>query len=663
MTEPVRIGVWFKRMIIFAGVLLLLAAVALYLMATSLTEALLRPSLEARGGDLQLASVEFGWSGVEVNIESYKEPALSVSGATLSFGWSDLLELPSRISGKVDVAFVVIDLPVKDAEAEALDQDVSAQMEMLADQLHSLPLNILEVNIEQLTLKSASQSIEMHFVANVLTGVTGERHLSVEVEGELFTAKSRAKLSDAGHHLGVDFVASVSKWEQFRASFLSEVFEKLSAKQVDVFIEPVAEDIGFLELSGYLRWDQQEPKQCGLTVLADVGAIEIYTPTGESYLGKTSCGFTMDGAGRMRTFGKGTIESTRLGSWSESDGNWELKLNDAHAAVEIRLSDEIEISLSHDNWRQLQSGNGSGRYFIETKEADFSLLHALNVSNLPPDLTGSFSTTAQGEYSLKDSKVAAAKLQIDLDLKEVNLPEKGVIVEKAKAQGRVELADDELSVDEFTLLVGAMGVRGVAISEFAVEAAGQSSGRLELEAMSAQLLGGELRVGGLKFDSSDAAAVPIRIELDSVDMQQLSESVPQFKGEVEGRLTGYLLCEWADGSLSLKDGLLQIDEETEARLSYNVDGLLTNGMNPESVAYQQYRMAEVAFQDMLLKRFRVDVFPEGESTRPLRIELFGESTQEGVVVPVDYTLNVNADDAEGLMHLLQMIRSGQLELN
>jgi hypothetical protein len=113
----------------------------------------------------------------------------------------------------------------------------------------------------------------------------------------------------------------------------------------------------------------------------------------------------------------------------------------------------------------------------------------------------------------------------------------------------------------------------------------------------------------------------------------------------------------------LKDGLLQIDEDVEARLRYNVDGLLTRGMDVESAAYEQYRLAEVAFQNMLLKRFRVDVFPEGEFKRPLQIQLYGESKQEGVTIPVDYTLNLNADDAEGLMHLLRMIQRGELELN
>lgn len=663
MIELATIGAWFKRVIIFAGVFLLLATVALYLTAAALIEALLMSVVEPLGGDLQLASVEASWSGLEVNIESYEEPALLVSGASLFFEWSDLLELSGRISGKVNVAFVVMNLPEKDEDFKALAKDVSAQMEILATRLHLLPVNFLEVNIEQLTLKSTSQSIGMHLVSNMLLGPRGERHLSVEVEGDFFTATLRAKLSDSGRHLGVDFIATATDWELFRASFLSEVFEDTSSNQLDVFIAPIAEDIGFLELSGYLRWNQQEPKQCGLTVLADLGAVEIHTPKGEAHLGKTACGFTLDGAGRMRTFGKGMIESVRLGSWEESAGSWELKLNDTHAAAEIRLSDRIELSLGHEDWGQLLSGAGTGRFFIETKETDFGLLYALEILDLPPDLKGSFGAMAEGTYSLEESKLAAAKLQVDLDINQVDLADKGVTVAKADAQASIELLNDGVSVGELTLFVGSIDVHGLALSELAVKAASRSSGELSIEGLSARLWGGKLRVGRLKFDRSDAAVVPIRIELNSVDMQQLAGSVSQFEGDAEGRLSGHLLCEWVNGSLCLKDGLLQIDEETEARLSYALDGLFNQDSITDSVTYAHSRMAEVAFQDMLLKRFQVELLPVSESKRPLRIELYGEYTREGVLIPVNYTLNMSADDALSLEHLLQMILSGELELN
>ncbi len=659
MTERRLAGVWFQRIIVSLGVIFLLLVLVVCLMASSLFQALLTPALKKRGAVVDLDSVSMSWSGVEVSVLSYEEPELSVKAATFTFDWSELLELPDRFSGKAEVDSIVIQLPADDSGVGEGLRDIPAKIELVAKQLHSLPINQMEVKVGQLSLRSGARTVEVSLAANLLTGFEGERHVSVELQGALMACEMKLKLSESGSRLGVDFIGSGSEWERFSESYLPEA----TSSKIDVYIEPVAEGAGFIEFSGYLRWDQQAPEQCGLTVLADIGALEVYTPTGEAYFGKTTLGLAMDGTERIRSFGKGAVESVRLGSWSEAYGQWEFKINNANLAAEIRLSDSLELSFSHDNWRQLSSGVSEGRFLIDTKEFGFGLLHELDIPNLPQDLESTFDATIEGEYRLNAAKLDAAKVDIDLNIKEGSLPTIGVTLENANSQANVEWVDGNLLIESCALAIGALDVHGIALSELALKAAGQVGSKLNLEAFSARLLGGELRVGALQFDPLGEVALPVRIELDSIDMQRLSDSVPQFKGEVEGRLSGHLLCQWHKGSFRLKDGLLQIDEDVEARLRYNVDELLTRGMDVESAAYEQYRLAEVAFQNMLLKRFRVDVFSEGEFTRPLRIQLYGESKQEGVTIPVDYTLNLNADDAEGLMHLLRMIQRGELELN
>jgi hypothetical protein len=153
------------------------------------------------------------------------------------------------------------------------------------------------------------------------------------------------------------------------------------------------------------------------------------------------------------------------------------------------------------------------------------------------------------------------------------------------------------------------------------------------------------------------------VSVDSVELAQLAQAVPQFQGEIDGAVSGHLVAVWRGGQIILTDGQLEVDPETGAHLKYQVEGLLTKGMAPGSSAYRQYRMAEKAFADLALKRFRIDIFPEGNRTRPFRLELLGESVQEGTIVPVDFALNVNVDDTAGLLEILRLMRQGELDLN
>jgi hypothetical protein len=362
-------------------------------------------------------------------------------------------------------------------------------------------------------------------------------------------------------------------------------------------------------------------------------------------------------------YAKGGIDSLRVGSFIQSGGDWALRLESDRLAGELRVGEAVSLSFEHENWQQLLGGAGAGRFYLESSAIDAGLLRALRVPQLPDDLSLDLAIRVEGEGTLEEWQPVRGQIDIDASLKQASLTSKGVSIVNAEAEGSLKVSGARMVSGSMDLSLESLDVVGFVFEQLKIRAAADTNGLIAVQPVQADFMGGGLRIEAMQVDPQNLGELSFKAHLDAVNLSQLAAAVPQFKGEISGKASGYLLGAFRDGLPILTDGRLEVDPEQGARLRYDVNGLLTRGMPENSAAYKQYRMAELAFQDLALKQFSIDVFPDGNTAQPFRLKLFGESLQGNTVVPVDFNLNVNVDDTAGLLELLRMIQNGELDLN
>lgn len=666
--------IWLKRGLVSMGLMLLILLAVLYFWSEAMVEALVRPYLEARGAELEIESIRVNLDGIDLRIERYEQAGLLAKGLSVSYPWSQLGAIRDGFGGRVAIEELRLrpqgasaDAGVAEAEAEAEAEDVAlapaAQMAALAGQINELPLSGLEMVVDALVLELPRREYRSGVDFSLLRGESGETHLAVTLVGEGVELEVRVTVREGAAGLALDLVATAREWEAFQASYLALLAEGLAASQFELFLNPFGEGRGFLDVSGYARWDAAEPEALSFTLLADVGAGEIYFPQGELLLQAASFGLAGDGQGQLRAYGKGALDAVRVGSWMQSGGDWALRLNGSKLVAELRVADNLSLSIGHDDWAQLLQGGGAGRFYLEAGAVDAAALRALKIAGLPDDLALDSALQVEGEGTLDAWQPAGFFIKANAQVASVSIDSKGLSLADMELGAHVRFSGGEPVPESLELSVGSFNLLGFTMNALKATAVANESGVIAVGAVTTDFMGGVLRIEPMQIDPQDLEGTTFRARLDAVDLSQLAGAVPQFEGDLTGRASGYLVGEVRGGQLILTDGRLEVDPEQGARLSYDVQGLLTRGMAKGSPAYKQYRMAEVAFQDLALKRLRIEVFPEGNATRPFRLELFGESLQGGIVVPVDFSLNVNADDTAGLLELLRMIQRGELELN
>lgn len=652
-----------KRSLLYLGLLLFAVLTALYLLSAAIVEAVLLSKLEARGGQLEVEAIRLRMAGVEIELERYEESALLLKGMTVLYPWSQLWSLRDGVGGQLHFDEVGVRL---EAGAQAGAEPVSPVIRLaaLAAQIDALPLRGLEVVIDDLYLEAPGQVFHLGAALSLLRSSADEIHLTAALEGVGIDLDLRVKILAGGKGLALDFVGMASDWQAFQSTYLSALYEQLVEAQAELYFNPLSEGRGFLDVSGYARWDSGQADKLSFAVLANLGASELYLPEGELILQAASLGLAGDGGGTLRAYGKGTIDSVRFGSWMQMGGDWALRAEGAKLSAEVRVGDSLALSLGHEDWHQALAGSGLGHFYLETASVDAQWLRMLPmVEGVPDGLELDMNLQLKGQGAFKDFELEAASVDLDLEVREAALASKGLRLKglSAQANGRVSEGSFHLSSLESEIQV--MDIIDFSLRGLDFAATGHDDGTFTTQPLSAAFMGGTLQLEAMTIDPQNLEDLSLRARVDAVELAQLAEAVPQFKGQITGTVSGYLVGGWRGGQPILTDGRLEVDPERGARLQYNVDGLLTRGVLEGSTAYQHYRRAEKAFADLELKRLRIEVFPGGDATRPFRLELFGESEQDGTVVPVDFDLNVNVDDTAGLFEILRLMRRGELDLN
>lgn len=657
-------GIWFKRGLICLGLSMLVLCLVLYFWSATILEAALAPALAARAGEIEIESIRLRPDGIELHLNRYEDSAFAVRGLTVTSPWSQLWSYRDGFGGRLHAQEFHLKIEL---ESEVDESNVrilpAARTADLAARIDKWPLTVLEVEIDELWIEYAGQDLRTGAELTFMRGTGGDTHLTVALKSKATDLQVRVKVLAGGEGLAVDYVGSLRDWAFFQGRYLRAFAEHLADQRMELYLSPLGEGRGFLDLSGYARWSAGEADRLSFTLLADLGASELYFANGECLLREASFGLASNGAGVLRAYAKGAVESLRYGSWMQSEGDWTLRMDGDQLAAEFRLGEALSISVGHADWRQALTGGGSGRVFVEADAVNAEWLRALPIDGVPDDLKLDMDLQLEGQGTLQGFTWFEAALETDVEIREASLTAKGVTLKGLQAQASAGISGGKFKLQSVAMQLAAAAVSGFALSDVDVAAEGQANGSWTTSPLQAGFMGGVLRVEAATIDPDQLEELSLRASVDSVELAQLAQAVPQFKGEISGTASGYLVAGWRQGQMILTDGRLEVDADTGARLQYNVDGLLTRGMSPGSSAYTQYRMAEKAFADLSLKRFWIEVFPEGNATRPFRMELFGESVQDGTTVPVDFDLNVNVDDTAGLLEILRLMRQGKLDLN
>jgi hypothetical protein len=320
----------------------------------------------------------------------------------------------------------------------------------------------------------------------------------------------------------------------------------------------------------------------------------------------------------------------------------------------------LSLRVSHSSLAEAVSGAGAMGVKLEGAGLNQDLAAALTPIAMPLGLTFETDLKAEATLVYANGVVASGICSVQWNLGRADWEEQGLLLEGFSGRAEVDLIGH---AGASSLTLNRIKLYGVEFGDMETQLTLNSPKSLKVDGFSTTLLGGSLKADSFVYNPSTASSDGIRLYLEHVDLEALAKVVPQFEGEISGVVSGDCLLQWIEGSLRLKDGFLELDESSSAHLCYLSHGLLTAGLAQGSAAYRQYRMAEMALKDLTLQRFRVDLFPGGNDKQPILLNFYGESNQSGIIVPVDYTLNVNANDTAGLIQLLQMMERGELDVN
>ena len=256
-------------------------------------------------------------------------------------------------------------------------------------------------------------------------------HLETTLANSEVLLKGRLKVLAGGAGLALDFVASAQNWEDFQRMYLSQLSKRWLGLGLEVYVDPLGEARGFLDVSGYARWLAAEPDALSFTALADLGAVKSHLPTGELILQRASVGLASIGGAHLRAYAKGTIDSLRLGSWIQSGGDWALRVDDMRLAGELRVGEIISLSMGHEDWSQLLDGGGVGRFYLGADPVDAALLAAFELPDVSDDLAIDLSLCIEGETAFDAWKSTSSEVDIDLTVKEASHSLKGLTLANA----------------------------------------------------------------------------------------------------------------------------------------------------------------------------------------------------------------------------------------
>lgn len=190
--------------------------------------------------------------------------------------------------------------------------------------------------------------------------------------------------------------------------------------------------------------------------------------------------------------------------------------------------------------------------------------------------------------------------------------------------------------------------------------------------LTGNVLGGQMDAM-FRLNPIDLAEGDLAIKLSHIDLDALSALFPDFNAHISGHASGELPVSFRGKQLSFKPGYLEMDPDSNCRLSYTRNGWLTQdpSINIEQLltemeVYQILQLpqggsiiTEAALRDLKVSKLRVELFEDGQLERPILIQIEGTSSLKGVSVPIILDVPVRGT-LEELLNLLLNIDLEQL---
>jgi hypothetical protein len=184
------------------------------------------------------------------------------------------------------------------------------------------------------------------------------------------------------------------------------------------------------------------------------------------------------------------------------------------------------------------------------------------------------------------------------------------------------------------------------------------NGTFALVRCEGDFLGGTLSMEPTGFDLfAERITFSFTLVLHDVVGERLSEVMPGFEGTLQGLLTGRIPLGDQDGDWNYLDGgYLELAVDPAGHLSYPADGLLTEGMDPESSNFKRSQLVELALQDLKVKKLRFEFLEDLLEGRVIKGEVLGSSMVGEKLINVTYRPKLTGD----LFALLRQLEFGGL---
>lgn len=167
----------------------------------------------------------------------------------------------------------------------------------------------------------------------------------------------------------------------------------------------------------------------------------------------------------------------------------------------------------------------------------------------------------------------------------------------------------------------------------------KSPNKTKITRATAQALGGKIYFKGL-IKTQDSLGFALAMKVEGIQMDELAQLFPQLNGLFVGTLEGELTVHFKDNTLYFEPTTLTLKPSEEAHISYTEPGWLTRQVPQDHDHYQNYVLAERAFEDLKLQSLTLALFQDEDY--PIKASIEGTfSSEDETIIPLAIELNLS----------------------
>jgi hypothetical protein len=242
---------------------------------------------------------------------------------------------------------------------------------------------------------------------------------------------------------------------------------------------------------------------------------------------------------------------------------------------------------------------------------------------------------AQGEFRLRDARVANTSYELVADGIEADLPDVNLATGVAR---------------NIAVRARQVTVAKIAAADVTAGIASATEDQIEVSAFSARALGGMVRLEPFTHRLDDPA-VEVVVAAENIRAEHLMALTEDLPARASGPLSGRLPVRYDGSGLRLGTGWLGLAAGGDLELQFQSAGLLTAGTSPKSANYAVLKRVEDGLLKLKVTELRLDVRPAGApASRTAQLRIVGAPVDPQVKAPVTFDLNVNGP-VESLLNL------------